>query len=176
MVLRALAETGNSDIVYLIGGTGREEPNLRRMAEDLQLGGRVQLIGFVPDDALPDVYNLCDVFVMPNRVTEGTALEGDIEGFGITLPSDILKRCDSTGPPSPVFRQHPGGVTLRGSIDVYRTRWGIDRYHLGPPSWRVPWQDHARDPRPCCGGRACRGSGARRGLRKWSFGNQLGLR
>ena len=26
-----------------------------------------------------------DVFVMPNRVTQGTALEGDIEGFGITF-------------------------------------------------------------------------------------------
>ena len=43
------------------------------------------IIGFVPDADLPSLYNLCDVFVMPNRVTEGTLLQGDIEGFGISF-------------------------------------------------------------------------------------------
>lgn len=73
------------DVVYLIGGTGREENRLRQLTADLNLEDRVHFLGFVPDADLPTLYNLCDVFVMPNRVTEGTALAGDIEGFGITF-------------------------------------------------------------------------------------------
>jgi len=73
------------DVVYLIGGTGREESRLRQITADLNLEDRVHFLGFVPDEDLPTLYNLCDVFVMPNRVTEGTALAGDIEGFGITF-------------------------------------------------------------------------------------------
>lgn len=73
------------DVVYLIGGKGREEERLRQITQDLNLQNRVHFLGFVPDEDLPSLYNLCDVFVMPNRVTEGTALAGDIEGFGITF-------------------------------------------------------------------------------------------
>lgn len=73
------------DVIYLIGGTGREETRLRQIASDLNIEDRVHFLGFVTDEDLPTLYNLCDVFVMPNRVTEGTALAGDIEGFGITF-------------------------------------------------------------------------------------------
>lgn len=73
------------DVVYLIGGKGREEARLRELAKDLGVDHRVNFLGFVPDEDLPLLYNLCDIFVMPNRVTEGTALAGDIEGFGITF-------------------------------------------------------------------------------------------
>ncbi|MBT4139129.1 MAG: glycosyltransferase family 4 protein [Candidatus Latescibacteria bacterium] len=83
-VLQALPHLPD-DVVYLIGGTGREEPRLRQIASDLNIEDRVHFLGFVTDEDLPTLYNLCDVFVMPNRVTEGTALAGDIEGFGITF-------------------------------------------------------------------------------------------
>ena len=86
MVLRALKRLQNThDVVYLIGGKGREEPRLRSLADELGLRGRVHFLGFVPNADLPVLYNLCDAFVMPNRVTRGTALAGDIEGFGITF-------------------------------------------------------------------------------------------
>ena len=42
-------------------------------------------MGFIPDDDLPDIYRLCDVFVMPNRTTRGPTLAGDVEGFGISF-------------------------------------------------------------------------------------------
>jgi phosphatidyl-myo-inositol dimannoside synthase len=84
-VLRALAHLGRTDIVYLIAGRGREEERLKGLAAELGVQARVRFLGFVADEDLPSVYNLCDVFVMPNRVTEGTALQGDIEGFGITF-------------------------------------------------------------------------------------------
>lgn len=83
-VIRALPHLPG-DVVYLIGGKGREEPRLRQLANDLNVAHRVHFLGFVPDSDLPALYNLCDVFVMPNRVTEGTALAGDIEGFGISF-------------------------------------------------------------------------------------------
>ena len=84
-VLEALALLGDDRIVYLIAGTGREEDRLRRLAAELGLEDQVRFLGFVPDSDLPTVYGLCDLFVMPNRVTEETRLEGDIEGFGITF-------------------------------------------------------------------------------------------
>ena len=84
MVLQAMVHLPN-DVVYLIGGKGREESRLRQLANDLNMAHRVFFLGFIPDSELPLWYNLCDVFVMPNRITEGTALEGDIEGFGITF-------------------------------------------------------------------------------------------
>jgi len=84
VVLRALRRLPEN-VIYLIAGRGREEQQLRKLAAELGVVDRVRFLGFVPDEDLPTVYNLCDVFVMPNRVTEGTRLEGDIEGFGITF-------------------------------------------------------------------------------------------
>ena len=85
MVLKALALLHDRRIVYLIGGTGREASRLRDLSEELDLLDQVRFLGFVSEADLPTVYNLCDAFVMPNRVTEGTALAGDIEGFGISF-------------------------------------------------------------------------------------------
>lgn len=84
MVLQAMAHLPE-DVIYLIGGSGREEARLRQLSQERNLSHRVHFLGFVPDNDLPQLYNLCDVFVMPNRITEGTPLEGDIEGFGITF-------------------------------------------------------------------------------------------
>lgn len=84
-VLRALARLPDPDVVYLIVGRGREEARLRALASACGVVDRVRFAGFVPDADLPAVYNLCDVFAMPNRVTEGTDLSGDIEGFGISF-------------------------------------------------------------------------------------------
>ncbi len=86
MVMRALAILeGAEDVVYLIAGAGREKDRLNSLVSELNLEGKVQFLGYVPDEDLPTVYNLCDVYVMPNRVTEGTQLGGDLEGFGISF-------------------------------------------------------------------------------------------
>lgn len=87
LVIRALAalSTEFPDLVYLIAGKGRESNRLRELAEESGVENRVLFLGFVPEEALPSVYNLCDVFVMPNRVTTASALVGDVEGFGISF-------------------------------------------------------------------------------------------
>ncbi len=85
MVLRALGRLKDRNLVYLIPGRGREEQRLRELTSELGLKDQVQFLGFIENEDLPTIYNLCDLFVMPNRVTQGTALAGDIEGFGITF-------------------------------------------------------------------------------------------
>ena len=85
VVLRALARLDAPDVVYLIAGRGREEARLRALAGACGVADRVRFAGFIPEADLAGVYNLCDVFAMPNRVTEGTALAGDVEGFGISF-------------------------------------------------------------------------------------------
>jgi phosphatidylinositol alpha-1,6-mannosyltransferase len=88
MVIRAMAHIVKQfpNVVYMIVGKGREEQRLKNLAESLNLSNRVIFTGFVTDESLPDYYNLCDVFVLPNRETEShNQLKGDYEGFGVVF-------------------------------------------------------------------------------------------
>ena len=87
VVIRALAILAEDypDLMYLVPSKGREEPRLRQLTGELGLDERVQFLGFVADEDLPDLYNLCDIYVMPNRITQETELAGDVEGFGIAF-------------------------------------------------------------------------------------------
>lgn len=69
------------DAVYLICGRGRYEETLRSLATDLGVAQHVKFLGYVPNDKLPSLYSICDVFVMVNRETRG---EGP-EGFGMVF-------------------------------------------------------------------------------------------
>src|SRR3989304_2206710 len=88
MVIRAMTQLTKRfpDVVYMIVGKGREEQRLKSLADNLKLHDRVVFTGFVADESLPDYYNLCDVFVLPNRETESNdQLKGDYEGFGVVF-------------------------------------------------------------------------------------------
>jgi len=63
------------DAYYLVAGKGDDLPRLQALAAELGVGDRVRFAGFVPDAELPDLYRLCDVFVMPSTG----------EGFGIVF-------------------------------------------------------------------------------------------
>ncbi|MCC7430474.1 glycosyltransferase family 4 protein [bacterium] len=73
------------EILYVIVGKGRERERLERLVKNLKLEKFVFFAGFVSDEELPFYYNLADVFILPNRVTEESALKGDFEGFGIVF-------------------------------------------------------------------------------------------
>lgn len=66
---------------YLIVGTGPEESKLRQLVSDSGLSERVTFAGYVAAERLPDIYNLGDIMVMPNRQER----DGDVEGFGIVF-------------------------------------------------------------------------------------------
>lgn len=86
LVLRAVAALAprRPDLVYLVVGgwtlAGSREADLKRLAVDLGIAGRVVFAGQVSEADLPDVYRLADVFAMPGRYV---AEKGYVEGFGI---------------------------------------------------------------------------------------------
>lgn len=105
-VIEALPEVISAvkDLRYLIVGKGREEERLKNLADKMGLNEYVVFAGYVPDEELPLYYNLCDIFVLPNRITEQTSLRGDYEGFGI-----VFLEASSCG--KPVIGGKTGGVS-----------------------------------------------------------------
>lgn len=69
------------DAHYLVCGDGEEAGRLRAMVADRGLQQAVTFISHVPQGELCAVYNLADLFVMPNR----RMANGVTEGFGIVF-------------------------------------------------------------------------------------------
>lgn len=69
-------------VTYVIAGSGREEPRLRETAARLGLDSRVRFAGQVSDRELSALYELCDVFVLPNYTVPET---GYVEGCPTVL-------------------------------------------------------------------------------------------
>ncbi|MBX9944458.1 MAG: glycosyltransferase family 4 protein [Reyranella sp.] len=61
------------DLVHAVAGEGDDRGRLEGRAADLAPPGAVRFLGYVPDEDLPDLYRLADLFVMPSSE----------EGFGI---------------------------------------------------------------------------------------------
>lgn len=91
------------DLVYLIVGKGREEKRLNEIVSEKGLQNSVLFVGYVEEDQLPAYYNLCDIFILPNRITKSSALKGDYEGFGI-----VFLEAGACG--KPVIGGRSGGV------------------------------------------------------------------
>ena len=70
----------SKDIIYIIAGIGKSQNNLNRMIIEKKLSSQVYLLGRI--SAVEKAYFLThsDYFIMPN-----IEVEGDSEGFGITL-------------------------------------------------------------------------------------------
>jgi phosphatidylinositol alpha-1,6-mannosyltransferase len=102
MVIRALPALCRRvpDLVYMIVGDGPCRGELERLAMDLGVRDRVTFVGRVPDEDLPDLYALCDVFVMASRER---LEENDVEGFGM-----VLLEASACG--KPVVGGRSGGV------------------------------------------------------------------
>lgn len=68
------------EYIYIIAGYGPEFQEINNVVQDLNLTGRVHILGEVSDHEKNCLYQISDLFIMPNiRVT------GDQEGFGIVL-------------------------------------------------------------------------------------------
>ena len=101
VVLEALPAVAQAvpDIRYVIAGEGPEKENLQALARELGLGEIVIFAGEVPHHQIADFYNLCDVFVMVNRLEAG----GDVESFGM-----VFTEANATG--KPVIGGKSGGT------------------------------------------------------------------
>jgi phosphatidyl-myo-inositol dimannoside synthase len=87
-------------LVYLIAGDGPCRSNLEQLAVKAGVGACVAFAGKVPDEHLPSIYSLCDVFVMPSRHREEF---GDVEGFGLVY-------LEANACAKPVVAGRSGGV------------------------------------------------------------------
>ena len=63
------------NVKYILGGSGDDLPRLHALVAEEKLEEIVYLPGFIPEDELPDYYNLCDLFVLPSKK----------EGFGFVF-------------------------------------------------------------------------------------------
>lgn len=65
---------------YAVAGVGIRRGHLERLISELGLADAVRLLGFVPDEELPALYNAADVFVLDSR-----RFDLLVEGFGIAI-------------------------------------------------------------------------------------------
>lgn len=60
------SEDGNAPVLAL-AGTGQEDARLRSLARHYGVADRVRFLGFVPDEDLPGLYRLADVFAIASQ-------------------------------------------------------------------------------------------------------------
>ncbi|GAI21718.1 unnamed protein product, partial [marine sediment metagenome] len=84
IVIKAIPEVIKHipNLVYIIAGTGEEESRLKEMVDKLKIRAHVIFTGFMEKELLPQLYNACDIFVMPSYERQEF---GDFEGFGIAF-------------------------------------------------------------------------------------------
>jgi phosphatidyl-myo-inositol dimannoside synthase len=85
--------------ILVIVGRGVESEKLNQLTNDLGLSRHVLFLGFVNNDELSALYQLCSVFAMPHKELK----DGDTEGFGI-----VFLEANAHG--KPVIGGNAGGV------------------------------------------------------------------
>ena len=70
----------DEEIIYIIAGTGKEEPNILSAIQNNHLQDRVFLIGEVSDKEKQLLFSTTDIFIQPN-----IKVAGDMEGFGLVV-------------------------------------------------------------------------------------------
>ena len=83
---------------YAVAGIGSRRGALEALVADLGLGDAVRLLGFVPDQDLPALYNAADVFVLASRRYDLL-----VEGFGISC-------VEASACGLPVIASRSGGI------------------------------------------------------------------
>lgn len=69
------------NVTYLIVGIGPYLPRLQELVREMAVDEQVIFAGRIPHDELVAHYQLCDLFIMPNRELENR----DTEGFGLVF-------------------------------------------------------------------------------------------
>ncbi|QRY41913.1 glycosyltransferase family 4 protein [Microbacterium hominis] len=88
--LRLLRDETGREFVYRIAGTGNQRARLEEEVARLGLSDRVEFLGYVDDDDVPELYKWADVFLHPHT-NEGEG--NDFEGFGLVIADSMLFGC-----------------------------------------------------------------------------------
>jgi phosphatidylinositol alpha-1,6-mannosyltransferase len=88
LVLRSVAELQPRypHLRYVLVGNGPERMRLEKLASELGIASKVKFLGQADEITKWAAYELCDLFVMPNRLLGGT----EWEGFGIVFVEAAL--------------------------------------------------------------------------------------
>lgn len=62
IVIKALAEVADSQLHYIVCGTGPEEKNLKELAKELNIYNQIHFLGYRTD--VPEIMSISDIFVM----------------------------------------------------------------------------------------------------------------
>ncbi|OGG82404.1 hypothetical protein A3H77_00640, partial [Candidatus Kaiserbacteria bacterium RIFCSPLOWO2_02_FULL_56_11] len=113
VIIRTL--THLPDASLLICGSGPREAELKRLAEDLKVAGRMEWYGHVEHTKLSDIYKTADIFVRPSR-SEGMG-NSFVEAMAAGLP---------------VIATQEGGIAdflfdEKRNLDKEPTGWAVDK-------------------------------------------------
>jgi len=88
LVLRCIPDLRikNPNLNYLVAGVGPEKDRLHKIARELAIAEHVHFLGQTDDLTKWALYEMCDLFVMPNRLLDDT----EWEGFGIVFMEAAL--------------------------------------------------------------------------------------
>ena len=95
LVVRSVSELSKEfpDLCYIVAGNGPDRERLIQMSAELGISDKVIFLGEVDEETKIALYDLCDIFVMPNRMLDGL----DWEGFGIVFLEAALAGKPSIG-------------------------------------------------------------------------------
>ncbi|MBI2035439.1 MAG: glycosyltransferase family 4 protein [Candidatus Liptonbacteria bacterium] len=97
-VIQAMPEilSAVTEAIYLLGGKGDDMPRVRNLIDAMNLGDKVIVAGFIPDEEIVDYYNLADVFTMPSKAEGAPAVYVEALSCGIPV---IAGNQDGSGTP-----------------------------------------------------------------------------
>ena len=114
-------------VTYLIVGDGPFRDPLQRLTVDLRVQERVIFAGPMPRAALPDIYALSDLFIMPSRHRVNLC---DVEGFGL-----VFLEAGACG--KPVIGGRSGGIP--DAIEEGSTGFIVDPEDVDEIAERIRW-------------------------------------
>ena len=97
LVLDAIKDL--EEVEYLIAGSGEMEEEIKQKIQELDIQDKVEMLGYVPDEDLVQLYHESDCFIMTSTETQNS-----VEGFGI-----VYLEANATG--LPVIAADTGGTS-----------------------------------------------------------------
>lgn len=80
--LCAIPEPIRNKIRWTIAGKGSDATLFQQMINESPMAGQIEMLGFVPDEQLPELYADADLFLLCTRVDANSS---NIEGFGLVF-------------------------------------------------------------------------------------------
>jgi glycosyltransferase involved in cell wall biosynthesis len=74
-----------TNVFLVVGGEGPLSKNLKNLARETGVENRVKFVGYIPEEELPNYYQMADIFILPTKELEGFGLV-TVEALASGLP------------------------------------------------------------------------------------------